>query len=99
MKRTGTARRKTRHLFQKSKKQRGKISIKNFLQSFKIGEKVLLKAEPAIQKGMYFRRFHGKTGEVLGKQGSNYKIKLKIKNKIKQILAHPVHLRKCQKLK
>ncbi|MAF50915.1 MAG: 50S ribosomal protein L21e [Nanoarchaeota archaeon] len=96
MKRTGTARRKTRSLFKKNIKTKGKISIRNYLQTFKDGEKVLLKAEPAKQNGMYFRRFHGMTGEIIGKQGTNYKIKLKDKNAIKQLIVHPVHLRKCQ---
>ena len=96
MKRTGTARRKTRSLFKKNIREKGKISIRNYLQSFKEGEKVLLKAEPAVQKGMYFRRFHGKTGEIIGKQGKSYKIKLNDKNKEKQLIVHPVHLRKCQ---
>lgn len=97
MKRTGKGRRKTRSLFKKNYKQKGKISIRNYLQVLNIGDKVVLKAEPAVQKGMYFRRFHGKTGSVIGKQGTNYKINIKDNNKEKEILVHPVHLRKCQK--
>jgi large subunit ribosomal protein L21e len=95
-KRTGTSRRKTRSLYKKNIREKGKISIRNYLQSFKEGEKVLLKTEPAKQNGMFFRRFHGKIGEIVGKQGSNYKIKIKENDKTKQVLAHPVHLRKCQ---
>jgi len=47
------------------------------MQSFKIGDKVLLKAEPAYQKAMYFPRYHGKIGIVQGKQGKCYIIKIK----------------------
>lgn len=97
MKRTGTGRRKTRSLFKKGINDKGKISIRNYLQKLDIGNLVLLKAEPAIQKGMYFRRFHGKIGKVVGKQGSNYKVQIKDGNKFKQVLVHPVHLRICQK--
>tara|TARA_Y100000310_G_C20471372_1_gene710222 strand:- start:299 stop:589 length:291 start_codon:yes stop_codon:yes gene_type:complete len=96
MKRTGTARRKTRSLYKKNVRTKGKISIRNYLQTFKEGEKVILKTEPAVQKGMYFRRFHGKIGEIIGKQGTNYKIKIKENNKLKQLLVHPVHLKKCK---
>ena len=95
--RTGAGRRKTRHLFKKNVKDKGKISIRNYLQTFKEGDKVLLKAEPAIQNGMYFRRYHGKTGVIIGKQGTNYKINIKDNNKTKQVLVHPIHLKKCQK--
>ena len=67
----GKFRRKTRSKLKKSIKTRGKISINNYLQSFKPEEKVLLKAEPAVQKGMYFPRFHGKVGVVKGKTFSS----------------------------
>ncbi|MAG52567.1 MAG: 50S ribosomal protein L21e [Nanoarchaeota archaeon] len=97
MQRTGTNRRKTRSLFKKNVRLKGKISIRNYLQTFKEGEKVLLKAEPAIQKGMYFRRFHGKTGEIIGTQGTNYRIKIQDGNKPKEVIVHPIHLKKCQK--
>jgi large subunit ribosomal protein L21e len=96
--RVGASRRKTRHLFKKNVKDKGKISIRNYLQTFKEGDKVLLKAEPAKQNGMYFRRYHGKTGVIIGKQGTNYKINIKDNDKTKQVLVHPVHLKKCQKI-
>lgn len=96
MKRTGSSRRKTRSLYKKNVKTRGKISIRRYLQTLENGDKVILKAEPAVQSGMYFRRFHGKIGEVVGKQGSNYKVEVKENNKIKQLLIHPIHLQKCQ---
>ena len=96
MKRTGTSRRKTRSLYRKNIKDRGKISIRRYLQKLENGDKVLLKTEPAVQKGMYFRRFHGKVGTVSGKQGSNYKVIIRENNKYKELLVHPVHLIKCQ---
>jgi len=94
--RIGRFRRKTRSKLKKNVKDRGKISIKNYLQSFLVNEKVLLKAEPAVQDGMYFPRFHGKIGIVIGRQGKCYQIKIKDFKKEKILLVHPVHLRKCQ---
>jgi ribosomal protein L21E len=94
--RIGKFRRKTRSKLKKNIKDRGKISIANYLQKFKLEEKVLLKAEPAIQKGMYFPRFHGKIGIVKGQQGNCYKVEIKDFKKPKVILIHPIHLRKCQ---
>jgi len=96
MKRVGGFRRKTRHKLKKNKRERGKISITRYLQEFKPGDKVCLKAEPAVQKAMYFPRFHGRTGIVKGKRGSCYEIKIKDGNKIKTIITHPVHLKRIK---
>jgi len=93
-KRLGGFRRKTRSKLRKNPREKGKISIANYLQEFKINDKVLLKADPSIQKGMYFPRFHSKSGIVLGKQGSSYKILIKDGDKNKVLIVHPIHLKK-----
>jgi len=91
--RVGGFRRKTRSKLRKSKKDRGKISTTKYIQVFKMGEVVCLKAEPAIQKGMYFPRYHGKSGNIVGKQGKCYYVKIKDGKKDKTLLVHPIHLR------
>ncbi|MFT7615295.1 MAG: large subunit ribosomal protein L21e [Candidatus Woesearchaeota archaeon] len=90
--RTGGARRKTRHKFQVSIREKGKISIRRYLQSFETGERVLLKAQPSIHKALYFRRFHSLSGIITGKQGSCYKVAINDQNKKKIVLTHPAHL-------
>lgn len=92
--RSGGFRRKTRHKLKKNIRQKGKISIHNYLQEFKSGDKVLLKAEPSIQKGMYFPRFHSKVGIITKKQGKCYKILIKDHNKEKILIVHPIHLKR-----
>ena len=94
VKRTGGARRKTRQKFRRNIKEKGKVSIKNYLQKFNIGERVVLLANPSVHKGMYFRRFHGKTGTIQAKRGSCYEIKIKDGNVEKTNIVHPVHLTK-----
>ncbi|MBU4502092.1 MAG: 50S ribosomal protein L21e [Nanoarchaeota archaeon] len=94
VKRIGGFRRKTRNKLKKPANTKGKISIRNYLQQFKVGEKVLLKAEPAIQNGMYFPRFHSKTGIVKGKKGSCYEINITDGKKEKILIIHPVHLKR-----
>ncbi len=93
-KRLGGFRRKTRSKLRKNHRDKGKISITRYLQEFKLNDKILLKAEPAVQKGMYFPRFHGKPGVVLGKQGSSYRILIKDGEKDKILIVHPIHLKK-----
>ncbi len=92
--RTGGSRRKTRHKLHKPLKTRGRLSIRNYFQAFNEGDKVLFKAEPAVQGGMYLPRFHGKTGTVKNKQGSCYEVIIKDGRKEKIIIVHPVHLRR-----
>ena len=92
--RAGGFRRKTRSKLKKNVKARGKISIRRYLQAFKQGERVILKAEPAVQKGMYFPRYHGKSGLIKGKSGKCYEVLIKDGGKDKLLIVHPVHLKK-----
>ena len=64
------------------------------MQELSRGDKVVMKAEPGYQKGMYHPRFHGKTGVVAGKQGDCYLVKFMDNAKDKTIIVHPVHLKK-----
>ena len=94
MQRIGGFRRKTRRKLTKNVRRKGKISLRKFFQKFKEGERVYLSAEPAYQKGMYFPRFHSKSGIVVGNQGTNYYVEIKDGNKQKKVLIHPVHLKR-----
>jgi len=92
--RIGGTRRKTRFKLAKTRRARGKISIRKFFQEFNIGEKVVLKAEPSYQKGMYHPRFHGRCGIIKGQQGRNYSIEIKDGKLKKHLIVHPIHLKK-----
>lgn len=94
VKRVGGFRRKTRTKFNKSVRTLGKISLVHFFQDLEEGSNVVLKAEPAYQRGMYYPRFHGKIGKVVGKQGNCYKVEIKDGSLRKVQLVHPIHLKK-----
>lgn len=76
----------------KSISDKGKLHISRYLQTFEEGDKVLLKTYSSFHKGVFSLRFHGKVGEVSGKQGGCYKVNIKDGNKAKVVIAHPVHL-------
>lgn len=84
----------TRKKLKKKLKDRGKIKIKAHLQSFKIGDHVLVKVDSSYQKGMPFKRFFGKQGKVLEKRGKSYVLSMKDGNKSKKVISSAVHLRK-----
>lgn len=95
MARIGGFRRKKVSVFTKSSRNKGKISHKAYLQEFAVGEKVTLKLESGIQRATYHPRFHGKTGIITKKQGESYYVEIKDGNKPKQVIAHPIHLKKA----
>jgi large subunit ribosomal protein L21e len=94
MQRIGGIRRRSRYKMTKPYKMRGKIQLRKYFQVFKDGDKVVVKAEPAIQKGLYHQRFHGKIGSIVGKTGRSYKVEINDLGKRKILMLHPVHLRR-----
>ena len=97
VKRMSTFRRKTRYKLKKSPATRGKIKISEYLKELSIGEEVLLKAEPAVQKGFFHPRYQGRTGLVVGKKSSCYEVLVNDAGKEKKLIIHPVHLKKLNK--
>lgn len=91
--RKGTTRRKTRKLMKKHNRQKGKISLTSYFKEYKDGDRVALKAEPAVQKGLYHLRFYGKNGIVRRKQGDCYEIEIYDGNKKKILITHPIHIK------
>jgi large subunit ribosomal protein L21e len=92
--RTGSSRRKTRSKLRKNVRRKGKIRLSDYFQTFNENDKVRLIAEPAVQKGMYFPRFHNKAGIIKGKKGKCYEVMIKDGRKEKTIIVRPVHLRR-----
>ncbi|RMD58128.1 50S ribosomal protein L21e [Candidatus Woesearchaeota archaeon] len=92
--RKGGARSRTRRVFRKHPRTKGKVSMTRYFMPFKEGDKVLLKAEPAIQASLYHQRFHSKMGIVAGQRGKCYEVKIADGRKPKLLIVHPVHLKK-----
>ena len=96
MMKIGGSRRKSRYKFQKERRDKGKISVSRFMQSFVKGDRVNLSSEPAYHKGFYHYRFEGKSGIIKGSRGKCYEVIIKDGNKEKMLIIHPVHLRECK---
>jgi len=94
VKKIGSFRRKTRHKLSKNIRRKGKISLSSYFQAFKAGERVVLKAESSVHKGMYRPRFHGRAGVIKEKKGSCYEVMINDHNKQKTIIVHPIHLKR-----
>jgi len=81
-------------MMSKSLKEKGKMSLDRFFQIFKVGDRVVLKAESAFQKGLYHPRFHGKSGLVQKKTGRCYEILISDQGKQKTVVTYPIHMKK-----
>jgi large subunit ribosomal protein L21e len=77
----------------KERREKSKLPITRILQSFHIGDRVVLKPEPSYHKGMFHPRFAGKVALVKGKSGGCYVLKIRDGGKHKELIVHPVHLR------
>ena len=95
VKRIGGFRRRTRYKLQKPKNMKGKLSLRKYLAEYKLGEEVILDAEPMVQSGMFFPNYQGKRGVVSKKTGSCYEVLIKDGKKEKKLVVHPIHLKRC----
>ncbi len=75
-------------------KKRGKrTTITESLKEFNTGERVVVKINPSIHKGMPHPRFYGRSGIVIEKRGNAYSIQIKDGNKQKILISRPEHLK------
>ena len=94
MKRSRGFRSKSRYKLTKKIRKGAMNVITRAMQTCENGEKVAIVIDPSVHHGMPHPRYHGYTGEVVGKQGRAYIIKIRDKRKIKHLIAYPEHLRK-----
>lgn len=87
-------RRKTRDKISKSIREKGKFTVNNLLETYKTGDRVVLKIDSAFHRGMFLPRFHGRVGIVQGSRGKCYTITMMDGNKEKTVIAHPAHLQR-----
>lgn len=92
MKKSKGFRARTRRLLKKRPRERGKISLSKLLHQYKHGNRVVIKIEPSVQKGMPHRRYHGKVGTVIEKRGRSYVVSVTQGKALKEIIVRPEHL-------
>lgn len=85
---------RTRNLMSKSPRKRGMNSLARSFQKFAVGDKANIIIDPAMHKGQPYKRFHGQTGEVVGRRGAAYILSVREKGKMKTTIARPEHLKK-----
>lgn len=86
-------RKKTRYKYKKDLRKRGMAPVTSIIQEFEEGQKVHVVVDSSVQKGMPHRRFHGRTGQIIGKQGRAWVLEINDGRSIKTVVARPQHLK------
>ena len=86
-------RRKTRSLLRRKPRERGKTGLSTILHEYKPGEKVVIKINSSIHKGMPHRRYHGRVGVITDKRGRAYVVRVTQGDATKEIITRPEHLK------
>jgi large subunit ribosomal protein L21e len=92
MKHSQGIRNRTRSLLTKEPRKKGKIGLSKLLHDYQPGEKVVVKINSTVQKGMPHRRYHGKIGVVVDKRGRAYTVNVTQGDTSKNIIVRPEHL-------
>ncbi|MEM2118748.1 MAG: 50S ribosomal protein L21e [Candidatus Bathyarchaeia archaeon] len=87
----------TRHLMTKEPREHGKIKLSKLLQEYQTGDRVIIKIDSSVQKGMPHRRFHGKIGTITEKRGRSYVVNVSQGEATKTITVRPEHLEPYQR--
>ena len=85
-------RKKSRDKLSRTVRAKGKSSVVRAIQEFETGAMVHVLIDPSIHKGMPHPRFHGKTGEVVGKRGRAFVLRVTDGNATKTLITLPEHL-------
>ena len=85
-------RRKTRYLLKRKPRERGKTGLSKVLREYEPEQKVVIKLDPSVHKGMPHRRFHGRIGVIANKRGGSYVVNVTQGKATKEIIVRPEHI-------
>ena len=92
MRKSKGLRSKTRTILKKEPRERGKTGLSKLLHDYKSGDKVIIKVDSGVHKGMPHRRYLGKIGTVINRRGGSYLVGVKQGEAIKEIIVRPEHI-------
>lgn len=70
------------------------MGISKLITEYRVGDKVAIKIDPSVHKGMPCRRYQGRIGAIVERRGRAYVIEIKVgRRKVKKIIARPEHIK------
>jgi len=85
-------RHKSRTLLTRNPRERGKTTLAKILHGYEAGEKVVVKIDSSVQRGIPHRRFQGRVGVIVSKRGRSYVVHVPQGDATKEIIVRPEHL-------
>jgi large subunit ribosomal protein L21e len=79
-----------------SSNPREKVTVNEQIKDFEEGEKARIEVNASITEGRPHQRFHGRTVNVVGKQGDAYKVEFMDGSVSKNLFIKPIHLQKIE---
>ncbi|HZY47001.1 MAG TPA: 50S ribosomal protein L21e [Candidatus Bathyarchaeia archaeon] len=92
MRRSKGFRTKNRTLLRRKPRDRGKQPLGRLLIPYAPGQRVRIMINPAVQKGMPHRRYHGRVGTISEKRGRSYVVEVAGTRTPRLIIARPEHI-------
>ncbi|PSQ44977.1 50S ribosomal protein L21e [Halobacteriales archaeon SW_7_68_16] len=83
----------TRKKLSNDPRDRGASPPQRAVQEYEAGRKVHLTIDPSVPDGRFHPRFNGHTGEVVGRQGSAYRVEITDGGADKTLIVSAAHLR------
>lgn len=83
---------RTRTLFRKNPRERGKVGLSRLLRTYNPGDKVKIRIDSGVHKGMPHRRYHGRVGIVKARRGRSYIIEVPEGRQTRTLIARPEHI-------
>jgi large subunit ribosomal protein L21e len=84
---------RTRTLFRKKPRERGKVGLSRLLKTYNPGDKVTIMIDSSVHKGMPHRRYHGRVGIVKVRRGRSYVIEVAEGRQTHTLIARPEHIK------
>jgi len=91
--RTHGLRYKCRKLLKKSPRERGMPGLSRLMYEYNVGDRVVIRIDPTYISTAPHRRYHGKVGTIIGRQGRAYLIEVYLGGKRKIIVTTKDHIR------
>src|SRR5438309_8260471 len=92
MKRSKGIRNRNRTLLRRKPRDKGKQPLGRLLIAYAPGQMVKIMINPAVQKGMPHRRYHGRVGTIAEKRGRSYVVEVAGTKTPRIIIARPEHI-------
>lgn len=82
-----------RKILTKNPREKGRQPLGTLLYEYKPEEKVVIKINPSVHKGMPHRRYHGKIGLIKGKRGRSYIVRITEGSIERTLILRPEHVK------